>query len=270
MDCELLKTTHIMFKARILFYVLLLFGQNLSAQTLHRVTHTFGVQNVNGIRVEVTKIGTTSSYNSCGVGPYWVGGVSTDGHYLFAFSPAIPELQLDFHMINGIYTSGIEEVQIFVNGLHYHVQNQGDSLSCSFIAEITPEGNITGSIPTRQYGWLDTRISGNIDSLRIYNKVISGAPYGSLFSLYISNEAVNINSPFNNVSIPYLKVNTTTNELEIFHEEDFVNAQIISLHGRVLLNSKSKFLSLEYVPSGIYLVKITSKKGENVLKFFRP
>lgn len=247
-------------------FVIICVMQNY-AQNLERVTHTFGSQIVNGIEVEVLKSGSTSSYTSCNVGPYWAGGATSDGSYSFIFNPSISELRLDFNLINGIYTSGIEEVQIFVNGIHYPVFSQGDSLlGCSFVAEISPDGNITGSVPTRQYGWSDTRIYGDIDSIRVYNKVISGAPYGSIFSLYINDGAMNleeIQDLCNNID---LLVNHKKKEVYIKSYDPIVEAQVINMNGAVLLYSNSNTINLYDISQGLYLVKIKTINCELIRK----
>lgn len=258
-------------KAFILCFILSGFNVCLlKSQTLERVTHSFGISNINGVDVEVIRHGSASTYNSCGVGPYWIGGVSTDGAYSFIFTPAVSELRLDFNMINGMYTSGIEEVQIFINGQHFPLSNIGDSLlGCAFIAEITAQGNISGSVPTRQYGWENTRISGQIDSLKVYNKVISGAPYGSIFSLYIGYTSTETHELENQCNQIKILTNWFSNKIQIVSIEEVVNLQLINSHGIVLKSTNTNALTFDHLSPCLYFLKVKTSSCEVTRKILK-
>lgn len=256
----------------VVFVFVLFFTFIISAQ--QKVVHTSGSQTVNGIDVSVSKSEATSTYTSnCScesIGPFWAGGATSDGSYLFGFTPPVSEIRLDFDLINGDNLSGIEEVQVFVNGIHFPIGTPGTLLDCSLITEHTSEGNLTGSNNSESYGSVDTRIYDVIYSVRVYNKQISGQPYGSVFSLYVGDEADDTdvidfekeNQDVNIISNAQLKtiVIETNNRVE--------EVILLNIKGQRILYSKNTVLSTEALSAGLYFVKVKTINSEIVKKVF--
>ncbi|MDA8910385.1 T9SS type A sorting domain-containing protein [Crocinitomicaceae bacterium] len=186
-------------KSIIFKYIILLIGvfylNEANGQCLNQVTHISGTSLVNGVNVTVTSQGerdTMTTYCPLYTQPYFIGynwssGISNDGSYTFVFTPPIDSLSLNFSGIGviGNPSAHQEIIKLIINGNHYAIPSVGDSNGCDPLALLTANGNLTG------YGGMkDLTIPGPINSITILDSVVSGAPVGALFSLFICNSTL--------------------------------------------------------------------------------
>mgnify|MGYP000164774083 CR=1 FL=1 len=182
---------HISILISILFNAQLNFAQEFTV-----VEHPEGTEIIGGIEVTVTAVGCTSYYETTlceGHLPYFIGyddqGNSTTGSFVFNFEPAISMAKFTIGRIS-FSSNNHEIIEVWVNGEHYKIQKEGEPNSCHGSAFINKDGNLDVKKDVDLGGFANIEIEGPIKTLEIKNVVLSGTPNGSLFSLYISADAI--------------------------------------------------------------------------------
>lgn len=240
-------------------------------QCINQVSNTTGTANVNGILVSVTSSGIAGinpTYCNNVTTPYYIGysftsSNSGNGSYTFNFSPAIATASLNF---SGISNSSIhiEEVKLSINGVHYQIPVSGIANNCDALADLTPNGDITGCSGCSLSGWKGTVINGPIYSLSVTDTLISGNPGGSLFSLFICN-SVPTNSNQNEIKTNYqLFPNPFISDITVQTNRILTDAslQLYNSYGdqiKQIKNISGQTITLyrDNLPSGLYFIRLT-------------
>lgn len=232
-----------------------------SGQCDFQVMHLSGSATVNGVSVSVSSAGTVGfNEDYCeSTAPYLIGGLGTSGLYTFQFSPPVSSLSLNF---SGISNNGnnMEEIQVFVNGIHFAIGAIGTPNNCDPLATLTPEGNIIGCTNCMVSGWSDTIIDGPISELTVQDVVISGEPNAAIFSLFICEADFSVHSsksqnlevfpnPFSTYTI--IKTNKILENavVEIYDLTGKVVRRIVDVRNSVKITRGN-------LKSGIYLMKV--------------
>jgi hypothetical protein len=255
-----------------LLFVVLSFGAR--SQCTNQVMHTQGTRTINGVDVAVTHTGVVdSNFAYCpSTLPYFIGYTYTgaqngNGSYLFSFSPAVNAVTINVSGISNISGSGIEEVKVRKNGVHYVIPAAGVANGCDPEAELTPEGDIAGCAGCTVSGWSQTTIPGPVSTIEIIDTVLYGGPNGSIFSLFICDRATGIDEinseaqlkVFPNPFINSLNVTSTSGIPLQFTLYDIVSRRV---HQETFTGSAS--INTEQLPKGIYLYEI--KDGNSTIR----
>lgn len=146
------------------------------------VDHFSGTATVGCTDVTISSDGSVGFIFACGYGPYWIGPAAT-GSYTFTFSPAVSGVKISLGAMNS-NAPLLEEVSFEVNGAFYPITNPGVDDGCELPAEITPGGRVRATLGNLG-SWQDVVITENINSLKIENIYLSGAPAGTAVELRI-------------------------------------------------------------------------------------
>ena len=235
------------------------------------VTHLSGNVTINNVNVAVTSSGVVSTVYGCeNIGPYHIGFdnfTEGDGSYTFDFNPPITSCTLSFDGIDShpLFNS-IEEVQLYVNGSHYPIPEQGTLIECWPLAILTPQGNIIAN-PIANInnhgGWKNTTINGTIQTLKVSNVVI-GQTAGVVFSVNICESGLSSNNDFSEiVDSIQLFPNPFVDYTEIKSKRVFSNATLTiynALGQKVRevsnLYGQSFFVNREVLSRGIYYLQL--------------
>jgi hypothetical protein len=258
-----------------LLMLLFIFSYNcVQSQCTHQVMHTQGTRTINGVEVTVTHTGVVdSNFAYCpSTLPYFIGYTyagtqNGNGSYLFTFSPAVNAVTINVSGISNISGSGIEEVKIRKNGVHYAIPAAGPANGCDPVAVLTPEGNMTGCAGCTVSGWNQTTVPGPVSTIEIIDTILFGGPNGSIFSLFICDRATGIdeiNSEaqlkiFPNPFINSLNVTSTSDIPLQFTLYDVVSRRVLQ---ETFTGSAS--INTEQLPKGIYLYEI--KDGNSTIR----
>jgi len=167
-----------------------------SANQITRVSD--GIQIINSDTISISHAGAVDSmffYCLPITYPYFVGYNSQlgsgSGSFTFNFNPPVDSVTLNFSGMDGDSTS-MEEIHLFVNGIHYAIPSAGISNTCDALAILTPAGDIAACNPCYGSGWRGTNIPGVVNSLTVLDTVLRGTPNGALFSIYFCNYLTDI------------------------------------------------------------------------------
>lgn len=235
------------------------------------VTNLSGTAAINNVDVTVTSSGVVSTMYACeNIGPYHIGFnnfIEGNGSYTFSFDPPIASCTLSFDAIDSHPLFGAkEEVQLYVNGSHYPVPEQGTSIECRPLAILTPQGNIIAN-PIADLnnhgGWKNTTINGTVQTLKVLN-VVNGETAGVAFSLNICDSGLSTNNAFSeNVDAIKLFPNPFVNHTEIKANRVFTNAtiRIYNMLGQQVreisnLYGQSFLVNREILSGGIYYIQL--------------
>ena len=237
-------------------------------QCPNQVSNLSGTSIVNNIEVSVTGSGIFDSDTGCeSASPYYIGGtmagLNGSGSYTFNFFPAINYASLNFAGISSSQFWGAdEEVQLTVNGLHYAIQTPGNTNTCGEpLSVLTAEGNIGGCSECSISGWQTTVINGPIYTLTVRNETLSGFPYGSVFSLYICDDALT-NVEFIEQKITFLP-NPFSHQAKLQTNIDLNNStvKLYNLYGQIVeqisnVSGNSVIIERGSLQSGTYILKV--------------
>ena len=259
-------------KKLVIFLCLTLLSNGINGQCFNKVLHTSGSEMVNGVNVTVSSEGlvdTIISFCRRTTSPYFIGvntAVSSvdsgNGQYNFEFDPPVDSLTLNFSGIS--YEAGSQEIVILeVNGIHYPIPEVGRDNACGPLADLTPNGNITGCDNCGLSGWSGTSITGPINSLSVRDSVVSGSPRGALFSLFICyEESTNVlENSFTNIEMyPNPVRNTLYLTGDNLNKLDYI---ITDLFGRqfyveTAVRDHSKEFDMSQLENGVYFLSIES------------
>lgn len=256
----------------LLISALFVFSSNPArSQCTNQVTHMHGTKMINGVNVTVTYTGVVDSdFVYCpSTVPYFIGyryagGQNGDGSYLFTFSPPVSAITVNVSGISNIPGSGIEEVKLKKNGVHYSIPAAGITDGCDPMAVLTSEGNIAGCLNCGVSGWSQTTVSGPLTSIEVKDSVLYGNPEGSIFSLFICDIATNVDEIksdvlikiFPNPFVNTLNLSSTSDKLLQFILYDIVSRKLLQQNF-----TGSSSLNTEQFPKGIYLYEIKDKNN---------
>ena len=235
------------------------------------VTNLSGTATINNVNVTVTSSGVVSTAYGCeNIGPYHIGFnnfTEGNGSYTFDFSPPITSCTLSFDAFDSHPLFGYdEEVQLFINGSHYPVPEQGTLIECVPLAILTPQGNIKANpiaSLNNHGGWKNTTINGTIQTLKVLN-VVNGQAAGVIFTLNICETGLGSNNDFSeNADDIKLFPNPFVNYTEIKSNRIFTNATLTiynALGQKVRevrnLYGQSFFVNREVLSGGIYYLQL--------------
>jgi hypothetical protein len=257
-------------KILIAFAVVLIFSNNTNAQSWNHITHTIGSMNIGGTNVTVTQSGCLDVFTTyCPhiTTPYIIGFNANNssfcsGAYAFQFSPPLDSLKLNFSGITHVQNHQ-EIIMLNINGSHYPIPSAGSANNCDSMAVLDPNGNIAGCNDCIEAGWVGTKIYGPISELIVTDSVIIGLPGGSLFSLFISDVAINdleeISASklqvYPNPFVDALKVNTQSEGTIIIH--DVSGNEVLTQR----IKTGNSSIKTQDLPSGAYIIKFLSDNG---------
>jgi hypothetical protein len=263
-------------KIFILILSLFCYRATLSAQCTHPVTNTSGIYVVNGITVAINSYGDRDSNNYLcpSARPYLIGFTqgnpnSGSGGYFFSFTPSISSAMLNFSAISNL-NSNTEVVRIFVNNVHYPVSALGSTNGCDPMALITPQGDLGACNGCQVVGTNGIVVNGPISLLTVEDSVISGAPGGASFSLFICDSVTagiadvkkKMFSVFPNPVSHLLHINSGANLLaSTYSLYDFTGKSVLS--GKII--SENTLLELGDLPEGVYLLIIGSDSRQSCM-----
>lgn len=159
---------------------------HLRGQCYTQVTHLLGTQTVSCTEVTVTPIDGAGTHPMlCGNAPYSLAFGGSHGSYLFTFNPPVPQVKVGLSAVNHGNGGGPEEVSFTVNGNFYPISNLPiPNIFCPPNVEITQSGTV-GCCPNCGFCNGDIIIQETINSLEVEVSLISGAPTGVIFSLWL-------------------------------------------------------------------------------------
>ncbi len=258
----------------LILFMAILGYHHVYSQTHKKVSHLHGTRTINGIGVKVKCIGAVDSLDYCNgeASPYFIGydpltSGSGNGRVIFHFSKPVTDVVLNIagtSDIDGHY----EEVIIYVNGKHHKLHSVGKKNACEELALINKNGNIVGCKDCSVSGWNGTKIKGPINSIMIIDTIISGDPNGSVVSLFIGSEYIELDSmkvePIINTLVNYTyhfgegsagkELVVESNQLEnteIFLTDHLGN--FIPLH-YMLIEQNRIIIDILDIPKGEYLL----------------
>lgn len=199
--------------------------------------------------------------------PNYTTNMSGYGSYNFNFSPPISSATLNFSGITN-YGNYIEEIQLFVNGIHYKIPSVGSLNGCDSLAELTALGNIRGCLGCGVSGWNGTSINGLIFSITVIDSISnqSYGPLGSIFSLFICDSistSIDKNEIITNYQLFPNPFSTQTN----FKTDKFLkNATltVFNYFGQIVkeiknISGQTFTLNRENLSSGLYFFRLTDE-----------
>lgn len=172
------------------------------SQCTNQINHEVGTETINNVSVSIFSSGLVDYGSNCSNAiPYTIGRDEMelgDGSYTFNFSPSINSLTLNFNAIDNVDSYNNEEVELFINGSHYMVNDVGivdyhcGSETYTTLPIITSQGYI-GDPPGDNKGsrCKDLTINGVIESLEVKSHVV-GSAFGLSFSLFICDGILTI------------------------------------------------------------------------------
>jgi hypothetical protein len=242
----------------------------LSGQCIDQVTHLSGAATVNGTLVTVTPAGAITSNTAycASTLPYFIGysNTSGEGSYTFYFLPPVSALSLNFSGITND-AGGAEEVQLYVNGMHYPIPAPGNASGCDAMAVLRPSGNIAGCPGCSVSGWKETIINGPIALLTVKDSVIFGLPNGAIFSLFICSE-LTAGAERQNIKAGYLlSPNPLVTEatMQLYTELKDATLILYNLYGQPVkelnhISGQSIPIHRNDLPVGVYFIRLTENK----------
>lgn len=238
-------------------------------QCSNQVFHFKGSMTVNKVSILVTSTGVVDTFpDYCKAFPYLIGRVNSsstngNGSYSFNFTPTVNSITLNFSGIS-LTAKHKEEIVLFVNGVHYRIPSAGSLSDCEPMAVLNANGNINGCFDCGVSGWFGTTIKGPIYSLTVLDSVISGAPNGTTFALFMcesvsiinAKQSINLNNFFPN---PFtlrtmLNLPETVNNVEVL----LINAQGSIVKPIYSFENSVVVLERGNLASGIYYYRIMS------------
>lgn len=243
------------------------------SQCTNTITHLNGSQVVNGISVTVTRSGKFGAYNLCNNTFAYGAGYDTyqtytsgNGKYRFDFSPPIGAAMLSIHYLTNT-SSGLEEVIMLKNDVHYSLELPLESSLCGTIPQPISDGNLRACAGCSASAVDGLMINGpSISSITLIDTVHAGYPYGVFFSIAFckTNELGIKNNYANNIRLdlyPNPASEVVVLETEESSEISILNnvGQLIQDLGLVMENKVT--LSTSAFSTGIYFVQIKNKQG---------
>lgn len=181
-------------KVLYLLTILVAFGQIANAQTYYPVTHTSGIQSVNGNNVTVSTVNSPLSVSDvCGpnTSPYFIGQTTASG-YSYSFQQPVTHLRLYFAKMHSQ-----DEIIFTINGTHYDVLPSdltNFSGTCGMLntQTVNANNNLTMTNAQGVDGGVQVDIQVSpafVNTLTVYNQPNGTSPDGAAYSLFIAQDS---------------------------------------------------------------------------------